>query len=138
VVLGVVVALTWTVWRGDLGFRAYDPFYILFSWGGHGTLGFSFMILAAVLVICFVLPFFWCRYLCPLGAVMDPLSRFGALRMRRNAGVCTECGDCDPVCPHGIPVSTTDEVTARNCTNCLECAAACPEKGALELSWYGK
>jgi ferredoxin len=73
-----------------------------------------------------------------MGATLDPFSRVGALRLRRNANVCTDCGACDRACPHEIPVSRVDEVTARNCTNCLECAEKCPVDGALELSWFGK
>ncbi len=138
VVLVGALALTWTVWKGDLGFRAYDPFYILFTWGGHGTAAFSFYILFAILAAAVLVPFFWCRYLCPLGAVMDPLSRYGGLRIRRNPEACTDCRECDRVCPHQIPISQEIEVTARNCTNCLECVVECPEKGALELSCYGK
>lgn len=138
VVLVAVVVLTWTVWQYDLGFRAYDPFYILFSWGGHGTFPWSFAILAGVIALVFVVPFAWCRYLCPLGAVLDPLSRAGVLRVRRNTATCVDCGDCDAACPHRIPVSTVDQVTARNCTNCLECVVACRERKALGLSFAGR
>jgi polyferredoxin len=138
VVLVAVVVLTWTVWQFDLGFRAYDPFYILFSWGGHGTFPWSFAILAGVLVLVFVVPFAWCRYLCPLGAVMDPLSRLGVLRVRRKAAACESCGGCDAVCPHRIPVASVAEVTARNCTNCLECIVSCSKRNALDLSLMGK
>ncbi len=138
VVLAAALGLTWTIWGGDLGFRAYDPFYILFTWGGHGTAAFSVYLAIVLIGAALFVPFFWCRYLCPLGATMDPLSRYGGLRIRRNAGVCTDCGACDEICPHRIPVSQVAEVTARNCTNCLECVVECPEKGALELSCYGK
>ena len=41
VVLIAVPVLTFTAWQYDLGFRAYDPFYVLFTWGGHGTMAFS-------------------------------------------------------------------------------------------------
>jgi polyferredoxin len=138
VVLAGVAVLTWTVWQYDLGFRAYDPFYILFSWGGHGTFAWSFAVLAGVLVLVFVIPFAWCRYLCPLGAMLDPLSRFGILRVRRRIESCVACGLCDAACPHRIPVAARPEVTARNCTNCLECVAACGSRGALDLSFFGK
>ncbi len=137
-VLIAVPVLTYTVWKYDLGFRAFDPFYILFTWGGHETAAFSVYIVIGVLAAAFFLPFAWCRYLCPLGAAMDPLSRAGGLRLRRNAETCTDCGRCDKACPHAIPVSSVEEVTARNCTNCMECVEECPEKGALELSWFGK
>lgn len=138
VVLVAVPVLTFTVWQFDLGFRAYDPFYILFTWGGHGTLAFSVYIVVALLAAAFFVPFFWCRYLCPMGAALDPFSRAGALRLRRNEDICTNCGACDSACPHGIPVSSLDDVSAMNCTNCMECAESCPQKGALELSWFGK
>lgn len=138
VVLVSVPILTYTVWQFDLGFRAYDPFYILFSWGGHGTAAFSILLLAAILAAALFVPFLWCRYLCPMGATLDPLSRAGALRIRRNPELCTDCGACDSACPHRIPVSTVQEVTARNCTNCLDCVEECPVEGTLELSWFGK
>jgi polyferredoxin len=138
VVLIAVPVLTYTVWQFDLGFRAFDPFYILFTWGGHETAAFSFLIVVGVLVAALFVPFLWCRYLCPLGAALDPLSRAGALRVRRDGETCTSCGACDRACPQAIPVSTVDEVTARNCTNCLECVEECPVERALDLSWYGK
>jgi len=138
VVLIAVPVLTFTVWKFDLGFRAFDPFYILFTWGGHGTAAFSFVIVILVLAAALFVPLLWCRYLCPMGAALDPLSRAGALRVRRNKDTCTSCGACDKACPHAIPVSSVDEVTARNCTNCLECIEECPVEGTLELTWFGK
>jgi polyferredoxin len=137
-VLVAVPVLTFTIWQFDLGFRAYDPFYILFTWGGHETKAVSLFVVVGVLAAAAFVPFMWCRYLCPLGALLDPFSRAGALRLRRNRETCTDCGACDRACPHAIPVSQVDEVTARNCTNCLECVEACPSKGTLELSWFGK
>jgi polyferredoxin len=137
-VLIAVPVLTFTAWKFDLGFRAYDPFYILFSWGGHGTNAASIYIIVGTLLAVAFVPFLWCRYLCPLGAALDPFSRAGALRLRRNKESCTDCGVCDSACPHAIPVSKVDEVTARNCTNCMECVEACPQKGTLELSWFGR
>ncbi len=137
-VLIAVPVLTYTVWQYDLVFRKYDPFYIIFTWGGHETAAFSTYVVIGVLAAAFFLPFAWCRYLCPLGATMDPLSRVGGLRLRRNTETCTDCGACDRACPHDIPVSTSSEVTARNCTNCMECVEECPVEGTLELSWFGK
>jgi len=138
VVLIAIPVLTFTAWQYDLGFRAYDPFYILFTWGGHETAAFSIFIVIAVLGAALFVPLLWCRYLCPMGAALDPFSRAGALRVRRNEEPCTDCGACDRACPHAIPVSQVEEVTARNCTNCLECVESCPVDGALELTWFGK
>jgi len=138
-VLVAVLGMTWTVWQGDLGFRAYDPFYIIFTgFQGHELLGFSLFIGIGVLIVALLVPMFWCRYLCPLGAAIDPLSRLGFLRLRRVLSACTDCGKCDEACPERIPVSQLDDVTARDCTNCFECTGACPEPGALELTLLGK
>jgi polyferredoxin len=137
-VLVAIPVLTFTVWKFDLGFRAYDPFYILFTMGGHATVAFSIVIVVVVLAAALLVPLLWCRYLCPMGALLDPFSRAGALRLRRDKETCTECGACDRACPHAIPVSRVTEVTARNCTNCLECVEECPVEGTLELTWYGK
>ena len=134
----LVLILLFTIGTGELIFRPYDPYYVLFSAHGHDVQAWSYILIGALLLAGIVLPMLWCRYLCPLGAVMDPLSRAGLLRLRRVWSVCTDCGKCDEACPHAIPVSEVTELTARNCTNCLECVDACPEAGALELTILGK
>jgi NapH/MauN family ferredoxin-type protein len=130
----LVVALIYTYRLGELVLRGYDPFYLIFSGFGHGSAGVISMIVLAVLVVgVFVLPMFFCRYLCPLGAVFDPFSRLGIIKIYRDESKCTSCGNCTSACPHDIQVETYRVVRQRDCTNCLECIEACPEKGTLEL-----
>ena len=119
---------------GELVLRGYDPFYLIFSGFGHGTLGWiSYVTLGALIVGAILIPMFFCRYLCPLGAVFDPFSLLGVVRIKRNHDTCTDCIECDLACPHDIPVSQLYTVRARDCTNCLECIEACPEAGVLTL-----
>jgi len=63
---------------------------------------------------------FWCRYLCPLGALLALGSRltFGRLRLREE--VCVRCGACGPVCPMAT------EPGAAECISCHECSDVCP------------
>jgi len=130
----LIVSLVFTYRAGELILRGYDPFYLLFSGVGHGTAGvLSYVTLAIVTAGAFVVPMFFCRYLCPLGAVLDPFSRLGLVRVVRDARGCTNCGSCHSACPHDIPVHTLTQVRRRDCTNCLECVEACPEQMVLSV-----
>ncbi|MFH1313291.1 MAG: 4Fe-4S binding protein [Candidatus Eisenbacteria bacterium] len=133
VVLAIILILTFRA--SELIFRGYDPFYILFTGGkGHGLIPVvSLVILIGVLVTTFIFEMAWCRYLCPLGAVMSPLSRFGLLKVKRNRAHCSGCGVCDTVCLQRIPVSKLTRVTRTDCTICLDCVARCPEDRALDI-----
>ena len=42
---------------------------------------------------------FWCRYLCPYGALLGLLSRFSPFKVRRNEEKCIHCHACTKHCP---------------------------------------
>ncbi len=126
--------LFFTYRAGELVLRGYDPFYLIFSGFGHGSLGMiSVIALGLTALGALLIPMFFCRYLCPLGAVFDPFSRTGVAKISRDESACTECGECSAACLHDIPVDSRLEVKDRDCTNCLECVDACPEKDVLQL-----
>jgi len=129
--LALVLAFTWKT--GELVFRGYDPFYVLFSAHGHDVKGWSYALLAAVLGLAFLVPVAWCRYLCPLGVTLWPFARVAPLQIARVQEACTGCGACDRACPHGLEVASARAVRSGECTLCLACAGACPADGALEL-----
>ncbi len=132
-VLGVILYFTWRV--GELAFRGYDPCYALIS--RHGTdIQVWAYIISGVIVLgsLFVLvPF--CRWLCPLAAVLNPFSRFGLARIQRDGANCGSCGVCGRACPMAIPVDKVITVTAARCTSCLDCIAACPMRRENALRW---
>jgi polyferredoxin len=77
---------------------------------------------------------FWCRYLCPYGALMGLFSLASPLRIRRDPGVCIDCAKCARACPAALPVDRLVSIRSAECTGCMQCVAACPAAGALALS----
>ncbi len=137
VVLAIVLYFTWRT--GELIFRGYDPYYLIFSGLGHGTLGTaSIVILAILLVSGLLIRMSWCRYLCPMSAVMDLFSLPGFVVIKRKADLCTGCRACDESCAHDLRPSERTVITHRDCSNCLGCVYACAEQGCLSLSLHNR
>src|SRR5437868_6557291 len=96
--------------------------------GETGLIVLGVLVLASVLV-----QNFWCRYLCPYGALLGLTSMFGPLRIRRNIATCIDCSKCTKACPSALAVDKLVKITSAECTGCLECVAVCPAEGALQL-----
>jgi polyferredoxin len=77
---------------------------------------------------------FWCRYLCPYGALAGLVSRLSPIKVRRNDEKCAHCHACTTHCPTQIDVENSTVVKSAECFGCLTCVSRCPEKGALELT----
>ena len=77
---------------------------------------------------------FWCRYLCPYGALLGLVSWMSPAKIRRDPVSCVDCGLCDAACGAGLPVSRKLSITSPECVGCLDCVAACPVKDALGLA----
>jgi polyferredoxin len=77
---------------------------------------------------------FWCRYLCPYGALMGLASVASPLRIRRDTSACIDCGKCAKACPSALPVDRLITIRSAECTGCLECVVECPAAGALFLA----
>lgn len=77
---------------------------------------------------------FWCRYLCPYGALAGLLSRFSPFKVRRNEEKCMHCHACTNHCPARIDVESKTVVKSEECFGCLTCVSRCPAEGALDLA----
>ena len=76
---------------------------------------------------------FWCRYLCPYGALLGLFSWMSPAKIRRDPVSCIDCGLCDKVCMARQPVSTKLSIWSPECTGCMDCVAVCPIKDALNV-----
>ncbi len=92
------------------------------------------VVLATLVVLSLLVQNFWCRYLCPYGALVGLAALLSPLRIRRNPATCIDCAKCAKVCPAWLPVDRLLQVRSAECTACLECIAVCPVADALELS----
>lgn len=77
---------------------------------------------------------FWCRYLCPYGALLGLISSCSPLKITRNEDACIHCGECSKNCPSLLPVEKKIRVRSPECTGCLTCVSHCPAKGALDMA----
>jgi polyferredoxin len=77
---------------------------------------------------------FWCRYLCPYGALHGLVSWLSPVRIRRDPDACIDCAKCAKACPSRLPVDVKRSIVSPECTGCMECVAVCPAKGALAMS----
>lgn len=132
-VLVIIVYITWRA--GELLFRGFDPCYALISRHGKDITIWAYVASGGIVLASLFILVPFCRWLCPLAAVLAPFSRFGLTRVQREAQACIDCGLCARACPMAIPVDKVRTVTAARCTSCLDCLAACPKLGAGALYW---
>jgi polyferredoxin len=91
-------------------------------------------VLLALAALSLVYKHFWCRVLCPYGALLGLFSAFSPLRVDRHEPTCTGCKACTRACPVDIPVHARRQVVSAECTGCLGCVAACPEPQTLRVA----
>lgn len=92
------------------------------------------IVLVVLALLSVVIENFWCRYLCPYGALMGLVSLLSPLKIRRNPSACIDCGKCTRACPAALPVDRLVRIRSAECTACMACVASCPSEGALRFS----
>lgn len=92
------------------------------------------IVLGAITLASVFVQNFWCRYLCPYGALMGLASLLSPLRIRRTVETCIDCGKCAKACPSRLPVDQLVQIRSAECLGCLECVAVCPVEDTLHMT----
>jgi len=91
-------------------------------------------IMGALAVLSLLIRSFWCRYLCPYGALLGVLGVFSPVVLVRNGETCIHCHKCNAACPNGVDVErASGSVISTECTGCMRCAEVCPVDRTLSF-----
>ena len=120
-----------TLWTGVNYFGHHEPFKTLFNFDGS-TL--SFVLLALVLAWSIVTERPFCRYICPLGAILAITSRCSRCKVSLDRSTCVHCHLCakSGCCPTGaLRMESTGPaalpvIDAAECIHCGKCGQKCP------------
>ncbi|MBN1825426.1 MAG: 4Fe-4S binding protein [Candidatus Eisenbacteria bacterium] len=94
--------------------------------------GLIFLLFLGALLANLVRPRFWCRYLCPLGALLGLVARRPALRLVSDEKACVACGRCAAACPAAAEPDRMGGWRASECYGCWNCVGACAP-GAIDF-----
>jgi len=86
----------------------------------------TLLVFGGIIFLNGLVPRFWCRYLCPLGAFLSLISPLGLFK-RRVSEDCNECLKCQKACPMGAVAKDPRGTHRFECIQCRTCAKVCPQ-----------
>lgn len=96
----------------------------------RATLGALFSVKACILIItligCLSVCRFFCKVMCPLGAIYGLLNKVSIYHMECNKKTCVSCGKCHNICP--MDVDPVKNPNSAECIRCGKCVASCPKE----------
>lgn len=106
----------------------------------RATLGAMFSVKACILIItligCLSVCRFFCKVMCPLGAIYGLLNKVSIYHMECNKKTCVSCGKCHNICP--MAVDPVKNPNSAECIRCGKCVASCPKESLALKFVYGK
>lgn len=87
----------------------------------------SFMMFAAIFLLEFAQQRFFCRNICPLGALIGLVSRLSFLRVNGGDTDCGKCRHCSQICRMGA-IDDDRNIRMGSCSLCMDCLEQCPRQ----------
>lgn len=132
IVLAVIILFIWTgilaIPEGSSPWDAYTQIFDIKFMLQQYFIG-SILLLIITLGAIFVERFF-CRYLCPLGAIFSILSKCKIFKINKEKTACGNCKACSVKCSMGIDLDSVEKVNSGECIQCLNCVGICPKENA--------
>jgi MauM/NapG family ferredoxin protein len=88
------------------------------------------LIFLGIILLNRVRPRFWCRYLCPAGALFGLLARWNLVKLKIDENKCNDCRLCSLRCPAQASPYPNERWNRAECFYCYSCASGCPH-GAI-------
>lgn len=130
IVLGFIIVAMWT-FESKL-FNTASPWNAFASIGQFPQSIYSyavgFIILAFIFAGSIFVERFFCRYLCPLGAIFSLISNVRIFKLDKPNEKCGKCRICTNNCAMGLKLYKVNKVSSGECINCMKCVDACPRK----------
>lgn len=103
----------------------------------------AFILLALITIGAMFIERFFCRYLCPLGAILSIFSKFKIMSISKPSEKCGNCQLCTRNCPMGINLSKIETVDSGECISCFKCVDVCHRSNPgvvafkkINVKWY--
>ena len=133
----VFVLIFFIVWSLDnvniSAFSPWDAFGSLFNLPHLPDFSYvikeitiGFVLLVLIMIASMFIERFFCRYLCPMGAVFAIVSNLKLIRIKKPSALCGKCKACTKHCPMGIPLYSTNRADSAECIDCMKCVTICP------------
>ena len=131
ILLILIVVFIWTLGVAQIDSKAspwtiFGMYVSINGWPAADyllTIGSLFLLL--ILIGSFFVERFFCRYLCPLGALYAVISRLRLFKIAKPRTQCGKCRLCTNSCPMGIPLYKYDVIRSGECINCFACTQSC-------------
>lgn len=85
-----------------------------------------FTIVLTAILLNLIIPRFYCRFICPLGALFGILGRFAFWRIGKNQNQCSDCKLCEKNCEGGC--EPAGNIKIAECLLCLNCRQDCKDE----------
>ena len=134
ILLVVLIIFAWTMDMSIFNsLSPWDVFGMVAIVGKMPDLGFvisnltiAFVLFILIMIASVFVERFFCRYLCPMGAVFAICSKLRIGKIKKPTEKCGKCMACTNNCAMGIPLNKMEAVSSGECINCMKCVSICP------------